>query len=545
MKKGGNEGFLQTGRTLNYGQNGAIASPHYLASQAGQEALKKGGHAVDAAIVMNSVLCVVYPHMAGLGGDVFSLVWDKKDQEVVALNGSGRSGKKVTREKYQGYQTIPERGPLAAITVPGAVDGWWELHQKYGQLDWESLFEAAIHYAEEGAVVTEKLSGFIKEKEEILKNYPESARTFMPKGKALQPGQVLKQADLAWVLKTIAKEGPDGFYQGEVAEKMIASLQKEGGLLTKEDLEEHTSNLEKPLTIDYKGYQVHELQPSTQGIAALMMMNILKGHDLADIGDNTSDYYHLMAEAAKIAFHYRDKWVTDKTHLDIPMQALLSEEHTARMDKHIRPDQVFDLDKLESLPEIKSSRDTVYMCAVDHEGNAISLIQSIYHEFGSAFMPKGCGFLLQNRGSFFSLDKDHPNSLEPHKRTFHTIIPAMVTKEHKPFMLFGTMGGEGQPQSQCALLTRVLDFGYNIQQAIEAPRWLYGRMWGDASRSLKVEARIPFATRRKLKEKGHQVEIVDDYAQTMGHAQGIVIDPDTGFYASGADPRGDGLALSW
>ena len=545
MKKGGYEGFLQTGRPATYGKNGAVASPHYLATQVGQEMIKRGGHAVDAAVAMSATLCVVYPHMAGLGGDMFSLVWDSKEKCVKSINGSGKSGGEVTREKYSDYDSIPERGPLAANTVPGVVDGWFTLHERYGKLRWEELFEYAIKYAEEGCAVTEKFSDFIVEKQSILKEFKGTSDLFLPKGEPLKPGQIIKQPDLAWVMKKISDEGPSGFYEGEVAEKMISSLRSEGGLLNKDDLKNHQTTVEEPLTTDYKGYKIHEIKPNTQGIATLMMINILKNYDMQEIGDNTSDYYHLMAEAAKISFHYRDKWVTDSSKIEIPTDILLSKEHASSMNEKIKSDKIYDLDKLEELPEIKSSEDTVYMSAVDGEGNSVSLIQSIYHEFGSAFMPEGCGFLLQNRGSFFSLDKEHPNTLEPDKRTFHTIIPAMATKDDKPFMIFGTMGGEGQPQTQCALLTRVIDFGYNIQQAIEAPRWLYGRMWGAASMTFKLESRIPGPVRQILKQKGHIVEIEENYSQTMGHAQGIIIDQETGFFSAGADPRGDGLALSW
>lgn len=545
MKKGGYEGFLETGRPVTYGKNGAVASPHYLATQVGQEMIKRGGHAVDAAIAMSATLCVVYPHMAGIGGDMFSLVWDSEEKEVKSVNGSGKSGSEVTREKYKDYDSIPERGPLAANTVPGTVDGWFTLHERYGKLKWEELFEYAIRYAKEGCAVTKKFSNFIVEKQSILKNFKGTSDLFLPKGKPLKEGEIIKQPDLAWVIEKIAKEGPSGFYEGEVAQKMISSLRDQGGLLNKEDLKDHQTIVEEPLTIDYKGYKVHEIKPNTQGIAALMIMNILKNYDMQEIGDNTSDYYHLMAEAAKVSFHYRDKWVTDSSKIEIPTDILLSKDHASSMNEKIKRDKAYDLDKLDELPEIKTSKDTVYMSAVDSEGNSVSLIQSIYHEFGSAFMPEGCGFILQNRGSFFSLDKDHPNVLEPNKRTFHTIIPSMVTKDDKPFMIFGTMGGEGQPQTQCALLTRVVDFGYNIQQAIEAPRWLYGRMWGDASMTFKLEARVPGSIRQRLKDMGHIVEIEENYSQTMGHAQGIIIDSKTGFYSAGADPRGDGLALSW
>ncbi len=545
MKKGGYKGFLETGRPVSYGKNGAVASPHYLASQTGQEIIKKGGHAVEAAIAMNAVLTVVYPHMSGLGGDMFSLVWDKDEGKVVSINGSGKCGSQVTREVYKDYDAIPQRGALAANTVPGTVHAWWELHKRYGKLKWEELFQDAILYAEEGCPVTEKFSDYIYDRKDELKEFTEAAKVFLPEGRPLDPGEILKQADLARVLRLIGKKGPSGFYEGEVAEKMISSLRKAGGFLTREDLKNHETLIEESISTDYKAYRVHECKPNSQGIAALMMMNIIKGQDMEKIGDNTSAYYHLMGEAAKMSFYHRDKWVTDMDSIDIPLEELLSEEHSRKMSKNIKMDKVFDLRELEALPEIKSSQDTVYLCAVDGDGNSISLIQSIYHEFGSMFMPEGCGFILQNRGSFFSLDENHPNRLEPNKRTFHTIIPAMLTKDEKPYMIFGTMGGEGQPQTQCAILTRVVDFGYNIQQAIEAPRWLYGRMWGDMCSKFKVEGRISDKIRRELEEKGHIIGVEKNYSQTMGHAQGIIIDPKTGYYSAGADPRGDGLALAW
>ncbi|MDR5658386.1 gamma-glutamyltransferase [Serpentinicella sp. ANB-PHB4] len=547
LKKGGFYGFVETGRPVSEGTNGAVTSPHYLATQAGKEILEKGGHAVEGAIAVNAVLCVVYPHMAGLGGDLFSLIWDESEGEVKAINGSGRSGSKVVRDIYldKGYDEIPERGPLSANTVPGTVKAWWDMHQQYGRLEWNTLFLRAIEYAEHGFPVTEKFSQFIKEKKQVLNEYEESRNTFLPGGRAIQPGEILKQPDLALTLKLIAKDGYEVFYKGEVAERIVDSLNRHGGLLVKEDLEKHVSTWEKPLTTDYRDYLVHELKPNTQGIATLMMLNILKEHDIQSIGDNTPDYYHLMAEAAKIAFKYRDQWVTDKRFEDIPYDKLLSKEHGSKMVNEISMSSAYDLNKLEELPDIKGNRDTTYMSVVDKEGNGVSLIQSIYHEFGSGFMPGGCGFLLQNRGSFFSLDPDHQNTLEPNKRTFHTIIPAMATKDGKPFMLFGSMGGEGQPQTQCALLTRVIDFGYNMQQAIEAPRWLYGRTWGESSFSLKLESRIPNAIGAILTERGHEVEVDEDYSQQMGHAQGIIIDRERGKYSAGADPRGDGLALTW
>ncbi|SES42670.1 gamma-glutamyltransferase [Salipaludibacillus aurantiacus] len=539
--------FLETGRPVMQGTNGAVTSPHYLATQAGKDVLKKGGHAVEGAIAINSVLCVVYPHMAGLGGDLFALVSDKSGHGVKAFNGSGRSGSEVTRDIFEerGLDSIPDRGTLAANTVPGTVDAWWELHQQYGRLSWDTLFEQAIQYAEEGFPVSEKFSRFVHEKQDLLKQYPETAKVFLPDNTPLKTGDILKQPDLAWAFNQIAQNGREAFYEGEIAKKVIDSLRKNDGLLNEEDFKAHQTTVEEPLSSEYRGYTVHQLKPNTQGIGTLMMLNILEEYDLQKIGDQTPGYYHLMAEAAKIAFTYRDQWVTDPEFLSVPMEDMLSARQTQTMNEQITMDKAFPVEDLEELPEMKTNRDTTFMSVVDGEGNAVSLIQSIFHEFGSGFIPEGCGFLLQNRGSFFSLDKDHPNTLEPGKRTFHTIIPAMATKDGKPFMLFGSMGGEGQPQTQCALFTRVVDFGYNIQQAIEAPRWLFGRTWGEASSSLKLEARISDSIIQTLKDRGHEVEYAENYSQQMGHAQGIVIDPETNVYYAGADPRGDGIALSW
>ncbi|GAB3792426.1 gamma-glutamyltransferase [Virgibacillus kimchii] len=547
QRTGGNHQFLETGRPAVEGRNGAVTSPHYLASLAGKSILEKGGHAVEAAITINSVLCVVYPHMAGLGGDLFALVWDKSEKEVRALNGSGKSGRNVTREKFfeNDLDEIPDRGPLAANTVPGTVDAWWELHQQYGKLQWEELFESAIHYAEKGFPLTDKVSDFIREEKELLQMYPETEKMFLTNNQAPESGEVFIQPELAWSLKQIASEGRDVFYKGEIADKIVAAFEKHGGLLTKEDFETHKSIWDKPISNNYKGFDVYQVRPNTQGIAMLMMLNLLEKHDLTRIADGTPDYYHLMAEAAKINFSYRDEWVTDPDHIKVPYDELLSETLSEEINKHFSLDKVFHADHFNDLPEVKKNRDTVYMSTVDEEGNSVSLIQSIFHEFGSGFVPEGCGFLFQNRGSYFSLEENHPNRLEPNKRTFHTIMPAMVMKDDKPFMLFGSMGGEGQPQTQCALLTRVVDFGYNIQQAIEAPRWLYGKTWGEDSSTLKLEGRIPDSILHELEKRGHMIERTENFSQTMGHAQGIILDHEKGIYSAGADPRGDGIAVSW
>ncbi|WP_231687889.1 gamma-glutamyltransferase [Bacillus sp. FJAT-27251] len=542
-----NYSFLETGRPVMTGKNGAVTSPHYLATQTGKMILDKGGHAVEAAIAANSVLCAVIPHMAGLGGDLFALVWDGHEKKVRSLNGSGKSGSQVNRAVYEqkGLDEIPERGPLAANTVPGTVDGWWELHQKYGKLEWHELFEDAIHYAENGFPITEKVCAFIHEKADLLKRFSGTKQLFFDNGRPIQAGEILVQPDLAWAFKQISKDGREAFYKGAITDKIIASMEKHDGLLIKEDFAHHSSEWDDPISTNYRGYEIFQVKPNTQGIAVLMMLNMLEQYDMSVMQDGTPDYYHLLAEASKLNFRFRDEWVTDPNFIEIPYDQLLDKDFSIKVNEHFSQDNVFRVEELDKLPSIKQSRDTAYLSVVDGEGNSISLIQSIFHEFGSGFIPEGCGFLLQNRGSYFSLDREHPNSLEPNKRTFHTIIPAMAMEDGKPFMLFGTMGGEGQPQTQCAMLTRVIDFGYNIQQAIEAPRWLYGKTWGEDSSTLKVEARIPTAIIDDLKRRGHEVEIVENYSQQMGHAQGIIIDPETGVYSAGADPRGDGIALAW
>lgn len=548
-KQGAHLDSLVTGRPASTGKEGAVTSPHYLATLAGYDMIQKGGNAFDAAIAVNAVLCVVYPHMAGLGGDLFALVWDRDQGRVQALNGSGAAGRKATREFYRAnghVKTIPSRGALSALTVPGTVDAWWNMHQAYGKLDWKELFQPAIRYADKGFPVSLKFSRFLHRFKEELMQHKEAAAMYLPNDSALRPGEVLRLADLARSLKMIANEGADVFYKGEVAEAIVSGLAAQGGLLETDDFRNHSSRWETSISTGYRGYEIHQTQPNTQGIAALMILNYLEKYDLAELGDRSPEYYHLMAEAAKLAFTYRDRWVTDPSTIEIPLDKLLSKDYVDEILQHLDMSAASKReDHSSKLPDLQSNRDTVYLAAVDEDGNAVSLIQSIYHEFGSMYIPDGTGILLQNRGSFFQLDEDHPNTLEPGKRTFHTIIPAMALKDGQPYMLYGSMGGEGQPQTQAALITRVVDFGYDIQQAIEAPRWLYGRTWGEDHDSFKLEARADSAVMEMLKTKGHEVEFTTDWSEEMGHAQGIVIDRQQGTLSAGADPRGDGMALSW
>lgn len=518
-----------------------VSTPHYLASAAGNSILEQGGSAVDAIISANAVLCVVYNHMCGLGGDLFAQVWDPKIGKVEALNASGRAGSEAVPEFYRskGYTQIDARGPLAAITVPGAVDGWWQLHQRYGKLPWQALFQHAIDHAN-GFPLSEKFADFIARYRSMLELHEGSASLYLPSKQPLPPGRVLRQPELGRSLTLIAEKGVDVFYRGELAEKLIRGLRDAGGILNKDDFAEHISDWVEPLRTEYRGYEVTQLPPNTQGIAALMILNILENYNMAEIGEGTADYYHIMTEAVKLAFADRDRWVTDPSHLDIPVNKLLSKGYAREQMKRIDMDSALNEDVLEAK---QGDGDTVYLCAVDGEGQVVSLIQSIYYEFGSAFIVPETGITMQNRGSFFSLDSEHVNVLAPRKRTFHTIIPAMALRDGKPVLAFGTMGGEGQPQTQAALLTRMIDYGMNVQEAIEAPRWLYGRTWGNVSRTLKLEGRIADGIADELVRRGHAVDMMQNWSQILGHAQAIWIDHEQGVLHGGADPRGDGLAI--
>lgn len=535
---------------------GAVTSPNYLASVAGLDVLKKGGNAVDAAIAVASTMNVVYPQMTTLGGDNFWLIYNAKTKEVRALNASGRAGEKASIGFYRqkGYDKIPSRGYLAANTVPGTVSGW-DAAYRYAHenmsnpgLPWKSLFDSAILYARDGFPVTPSLARWeainVDPSDSEFRNlqrFDGFRQTYLkPDGSPYKVGEVMKLPELAGTYELIAEKGADVFYRGEIAEKIVADLEKNGGVLTLKDFASHTADWGDPLKVQYRGYTAYNLPPNTQGMASLEILNILNNIDVAELGEGTADYYHVMVEATKQAFADRDKYLTDPKFSPIPLEYLLSVEHgkdqAARIDMNRAAAAVKPLDP---------KGDTVWIGVVDKDGNAVSLIQSIYHDFGSGIVAGGTGVLLQNRGSFFSLDPAHVNHLEPGKRTFHTLNAAMLLKDGKPFLVYGTMGGEGQPQTQAAIATRIVDFGMFPQDAVAAPRWLHGRTWGAASNDLKMEGRIPQEVLDDMKRRGHPVARVDDYTDVMGHAGAIMIDPETGLRYSATDPRGDGLAVGY
>jgi gamma-glutamyltranspeptidase/glutathione hydrolase len=532
-----------------------VATPHYLASEAGATVLRRGGTAIDAAIAAAAVLSVVYPHMCSIGGDNFWLVWDARTGVLKGLNGSGRSGARCTIEFYLRHGedgAMPPRGFLAANTIPGAVDGWAAAYEHSRRsmgspLAWSDLLQDAIRYAERGYPVTPGQEAWTARNLDTaagpgrgLQRFDGFRRTYLADGaRPYRAGEVMRQGDLARTLTTIAAEGGRAFYEGDVARRVAAFLEAGGGVLTEGDFAEHRSDWVEPLTVTYRDAVAASLPPNTQGIAALSILNILDHLDVPSLGEGTADYVHVVVEATKLAFADRDRWVTDPAVLLAPTDRLLARDYGAARARLIDRRRAGRY-----VPGIPAG-DTVFLAAVDGARNAVAMIQSIYHDFGSGIVAGDTGVLLQNRGTFFSLDPRHPNRLEPRKRTFHTLIPSMLLRAGRPFMVYGTMGGEGQPQTQAALVTRVVDFGMNVQQAIEAPRWLYGRTWGETTGALQLEGRFAPAVAGDLARRGHEVRRLADWTDSMGHAQAIVIAPDTGTLWGGADPRGDGAAIGF
>jgi gamma-glutamyltranspeptidase len=542
-----------TGRPSTRAERGMVATPHVLASGAGVDALRRGGSAVDAAIAANAVLCVAYPHMAGLGGDAFALI-QPPGGAVEALNASGPSASRATREFYEraGHtEDIPSRGPLAALTVPGAVDGWRQMHERHGRLPWAELFGDAIHLARSGYPVSRSMDQWYPTDAAMLAEDPGAAEVFLPGGRVPREGDRLVNPDLATSFELIAQQGARaGFYEGELAERLCAGVAESP--LEPDDFEKYSAFWVDPIETTYRGLRVLQMPPNTQGFTTLQILDLIEGYDVAGWGDSSAEYLHHIAEAVKLSFGDRDAWLTDARHHDIPLDQLLDKGYAAQRRELIDAKRSMTMGQVDSgIPGGWSgerpipSGDTIYLSAVDDDGLVVSLIESIYHDFGSGVVAPGTGILMQNRGSFFSLDPEHHNRLEPDKLTFHTLAPGMVLHEDgTPYAAIGTMGGEGQPQTQVAMVTRLLDFGYDVQQAIEAPRWLMGRTWGVESQDLWLEGRIPDPVARELERRGQPVRMLADWHSDAGHAQAIRIDQD-GFLEGGADPRSDGAALGY
>lgn len=523
-----------------------VAAPHVLASEAGVRIFASGGNAIDAAIATAATIAVVYPHMNGIGGDSFWLIFDGPRDRLLALNASGRAAAAATLDRYAGRgATIAPRGGLAALTVPGAVSGWWEAH-RYSRdtmgstLAWTAVLDDAITRAYEGVPVSagqRRVTTSAAAAPLFAESAPEEVRrTLWP---LFAPGRLGRepfvQRDLGGTLAELAKDGGDGFYRGRLGARIAAGAAAAGSPLTRADFVEHSADWVEPLRVRYRHGEATSFPPPTQGFAALAILSLLEDFDVPALSD--ADYVHLVVEATKLAFEDRDRYLGDPTVADVPVARCLDPERLARRRARIRPDVAM------TSAGPSADGDTIALVTADQEGNAVCVIQSLYHEFGSGVVAGDTGVLLQNRGAFFSLDPAHPNRLAPRKRTAHTLIPSMYLLDGRPRYVYGTMGGEGQPQTQAALVTRLVDRGLGPQAAVEAPRWLYGRTWGEASKALRLESRFHDDVAATLRARGHDVVVVEPWDDVMGHAQ--VIGLDAGVLTGGSDPRADGAALGW
>jgi gamma-glutamyltranspeptidase/glutathione hydrolase len=448
-------------------RNGMAATSQPLATQVALDILKKGGNAIDAAIAANAVLGVVEPTGAGIGGDLFAMIWSADKGKLYGLNASGKSPRSLKYEyfKENSYDFIPSYGPLP-VSVPGCVDGWYEMHDMFGRLPMKDILQPAITYAREGFPVTELIAFYLDRNTRSLKEYPNIKEVYMPGGKAPAKGEIFRNPLLASTLEKIVKGGRNEFYRGSIARTIAEFMAKQGGFLSYDDLARHHSEWVEPVSINYRGYDVWELPPNGQGICALQMLNILEGYDIASMGFGSADYIHVFTEAKKLAFEDRAKYYTDPLFKDVPVGELISKKYAAERRKLIDPGKaakVYDAGVIEA-------GNTVYLTVADKYGNMVSLIQSNYRGMGSGMCPTGLGFVLQDRGEMFSLEEGHANVYAPGKRPFHTIIPAFITQNKKPWISFGVMGGDMQPQGHVQIVVNLVDFKMNLQEAGDAPR---------------------------------------------------------------------------
>ncbi len=525
-------------------QQGMAATSQPLATQVALDILKQGGSAVDAAIAANAMLGLVEPTGCGIGGDLFAIVWDAETKQLHGLNASGRSPAALKAEYFteQGLTTIPSFGPLP-VSVPGAVDGWFSLHEKFGRLPMTSILSPAIEYARRGYPVSEVVAYYWQMNVDRIGEYEGFADVFMPNGKAPTTGQIFKNPSLAATYEKIATGGRDAFYKGDIARVIGAYMKEQGGFLSYEDLAAHTSEWVEPVSTNYRGYDVWELPPNGQGIAALQILNILEQYDIEGMGFGSADYIHTFVEAKKLAFEDRAKYYADPAFNDIPVSALISKDYAQKRRALINPDKAakrYDAGVVEG--------DTIYLTVADKDGNMVSLIQSNYRGMGSGMTPPELGFILQNRGELFTLAPNHFNTYEPKKRPFHTIIPAMVTRNNKPWLSFGVMGGATQPQMHAQIVVNLIDFGMNLQEAGAAPRFIHvgsssptGALMKDGG-ELSMETGFATEVRRTLYERGHQLS---DKLGIYGGYQAILYDADKQVYFGASESRKDGQAAGY
>lgn len=526
---------FRAGRSMTMSRHGIVASSHGLASQAGLDILRDGGNAIDAAVAAGATLAVVEPMMTGMGGDVFILYYEAKSGKVYALNGSGRSPKALSREYFANKEEDRiEPKSWEAVTVPGAVDAWVTAVERFGNKSMSEVLAPAIRYAEEGFPVTEIVGGMWKSFGDALKDDAMARRFYLPNDKAPEIGSVFKHPALAETFRQIAAGGSDAFYRGPIAEEIVRYAQETGGYLTLEDFAEHRSEWVEPISTNYRGYDVYQCPPNGQGLAVLIMLNILEGYDLASMGHGSPELLHLMIEAKKLAYADVYKYVADPASSDPPLEVLLSKAYAKSRAALIDAEVAM----ASADPGIPTAGDTIYLCTIDSEGNAVSFINSLYAAFGANIVGGETGILMQNRGYGFSMEKGHFNEYAPGKRPFHTIIPGMVLKDGELYMTYGLMGGSMQPQGHVQFLTSHLDFGLSVQEAADTPRWRH-----EVAKLLFLEHGLPTATSDALKAKGHAVRLMS--GSFFGGAQAIMVDPKTGTYMAASDPRKDGVALGY
>ena len=524
------------------------ATSHPLATQVALTTMRKGGNAVDAAIAANAALGLMEPTGNGIGGDLFAIVWDAKSRKLHGLNASGRSPMSLTREWFEsnGMDSIPPYGPLP-VSVPGAVDGWFELHGRFGRLAMPEILAPVIAYAREGHPVHETVQYYWEIYVGRLSKYPGFTEQMTLGGRAPRVGEVWKNPNLANTLERIAHEGRDVFYKGDIAQIIGAYMQDNGGFLSYEDLAAHQSQWVEPRSVNYRGYDVWELPPNGQGIAALQILNILELHDVASMGFGSADHIHLFLEAKKLAFEDRARFYADPAYMDIPVESLLSDAYARERAGLI------DMTKAAKEfphgdPEVLRQGDTIYLTTADGEGNMVSLIQSNFRGMGSGMTPPGLGFVLQDRGQLFNLEPGHPNSYAPGKLPFHTIIPAFITRDGKPWISFGLMGGGMQPQGHAQIVMNLVDFGMGLQEAGDAPRIHHsgsseptGQVMSNGGVA-NLETGFEYEVIRELMNRGHRIE----YAHgPYGGYQAIMKHPEHGVYFGASESRKDGQAAGY
>lgn len=537
-----------TTRSEIIAQQGMAATSQPLATQVALDILKKGGSAMDAAIAANAMLGLVEPASCGIGGDIFAIVWNAKEQKLYGFNGSGRAPKSLSIDYFmdRDMKYVPFYGPLP-VTVPGCVDGWFAMHEKFGKLPMKEVLQPAINYGNNGFPVSEVIAYEMASNYEGLKDQPGFAETYMVNGSTPKKGEVFKNPNLANTYELIAKEGRDAFYKGKIARTISDYMIKHGGFLSYEDFKAHTSNWVEPVSVNYRGYDIWELPPNGQGTAALQMLNILEGYDIASMGFGSTDYLHVLTEAKKLAYEDRAKFYADPEFNSIPLEKLLSKTYAEQQRNMINMNVAADTYPAGDF-EIENGN-TTYLTVADKDGNMVSLIQSIYSEFASGMVPDGLGFVLQNRGQMFNVqDKTHANALQPGKRPFHTIIPAFVTKEGKPVMSFGLMGGAVQPQGHAQMVVNVVDFGMNLQEAGDAPRMRHrgssqptGSIMTNGG-TLNLESGFDYKTIRDLRKRGHSISFA---VGIYGGYQAIGLDTENKVYTGASESRKDGQAAGY